>query len=160
MNWASGTSNPPVNNHDIATITPSSYILPNSDQIDPKGNGPGDTTLASSIDEDLKRQDPGTRITWRHRMGPQTARIILTRMLVELSIRRWWLLLERKAGDDVDIIRAFSIPRTCWWLINSSSGTWCSLMQREQEAGRIRTQFDWRMDMINRSSKQSKVGAN
>jgi len=56
--------------HAIFIITPSSNTLPNSHQLDPNGNGPGDTTLAICTNKPLTMQDPGTGITWGHRAAP------------------------------------------------------------------------------------------
>ena len=59
-----------TNNHDISADTPSSYLLPNSHQIDPIGYGLGDTTLAICTNKPLMMQDPTSGITWDHHAAP------------------------------------------------------------------------------------------
>ena len=43
-------------------------------------------------------------------MGPQNASVLLTIMLGLLPARTWWILYE-KEPDDMDMSKAFSIPR-------------------------------------------------
>ena len=55
-----------TNNHGISADTPSSYLRPNSHQIDPIGYDLGDINLAICNNKLLRMQDLTFGITWNH----------------------------------------------------------------------------------------------